>query len=202
MMGFLSGILKTILSPVTKLIFRALYGVFIKGPLWVLNVETKALTYATGAETDRLIFDTSLKDGTGKLNFFATTGVVHDLFMVMISIVGTLIAFTVGLVIVKTLYKGKINPIKKVIQFSMNSTLIFGIPLLFLTGLSLSGALMSALDGKTVAMSSKDITGFKTETRKNSQKHFRLLIWCLNYRIKFAICYCQYSHNTPIVILS
>ena len=71
MMGFLGGILKTILSPVTKLIFRALYGVFIKGPLWVLNVETKALTYATGAETDRLIFDTSLKDGTGKLNFFA-----------------------------------------------------------------------------------------------------------------------------------
>ncbi len=165
-MAIFGGIVKILLWPIEQIVFRGMYSVFIRGPLWFLNTENRALNYATGSYTDKLLFDTSIVDGHPQLNFFSGSSPLKPFFFTMIGVTGALLVLFIGFTIIGSLVKeGKSSPVKKLSRLTISSASIFAIPTIFLIVLSITGGFIGSLSGKSVALSSSGIGVYQKYTQ-------------------------------------
>lgn len=166
MMAIFGGIIKILLWPIEQILFSAMYSVFIRGPLWFLNTENRALSYATGSYTDKLLFDTTIVDGHPQLNFFSGSSPLKPFFITMIGVTGALLVLFIGFTIIGSLVKeGKSSPVKKLGRLTISSASIFAIPTIFLIVLSITGGFMGSLSGKSVALGSSGVGVYQKYTQ-------------------------------------
>ena len=163
MFNILGSIVKTILSPITRLVFMGAYSLLIKGPLTLLNLENSVLNLATSDYTTKLLFNTSITNGKPHFNFFTSNSPLQPFYMTMIGVAGTLVTIFLGFVLLSSLNSKRGEPkiLKKMTHLSLSSVGVFSMPVAFLTVVSLSGSLITALSGQSKNLSNNDISKYK-----------------------------------------
>ncbi len=168
-MGFLGsifgGIAKLILSPIISWVMSLLYSILIRGPLTLLNTLDHAFQYVSGSDVDKILFSTSLSDGHAQLNFFASSSPLKTFFLIMVGVAGALLVIFMGFMLASSVTKKGTSPMRKMAKVAVSTSIVFAIPVVFLSVLSLSGAVLGAISGDQIAMSSKNIQEFSKTTK-------------------------------------
>lgn len=164
MFKLIGGMFKFILSPLISFIMSLLYGLLIRGPLKALNYIDLAFQKLSGTNVDKLLFSTSISDGKTNFNFFTSDSPLKIFFLIILGISATLLALFLGLIVVKSISGKGQGPIKKMGNIFLSGSIVFAIPMMFLITLSLSGSVLSAINGQNIEISAGNIENFKKDT--------------------------------------
>lgn len=147
-----------------------LYGLLVHAPLVFLNSLDHSFQYVSGSQVDKMLFGTSITDGHPQINFFASGSPLKMFFLIILGVAGALVAMTLGIVLITSVFKNKSSPLKKMGRMTMSASIVFVIPLFFLITLSLCGSVMGAISGQHINMSQKNISVYSQVTTRNMDK--------------------------------